>query len=77
MVQITIDLDIKLDLDLQSYMIEDQDGCLNKNGNVDKRIAIVKLLRENLDSWKEFMLEEALAGRKLKEGRKFETSKNN
>lgn len=46
MVQITIDLDSKLNIAIQKYMIDNPDKCLNENGNVDKRKAIINLLQK-------------------------------
>lgn len=76
MVQITIDLDIELDLNLQRYMISNQEECKNKNGNVDKRIAITNLLQEIIGAYKEEWIDKGLEGKKLKKGTRFEKVKS-
>ncbi len=49
MVKIQIEIDSQLDSMLIHDMIDHREECKNKEGNVDKRIAVVRILKEYFD----------------------------
>jgi len=50
MVKIQIDVDEELNVMVMKDMYDHKEECKNEDGNIDKRIAIVRILKEHFES---------------------------